>query len=139
MKEVTSVLEFANAAAIERINYELVKVIENIQNPNTDEKPRKLTVELCLTPVNNRTTVNIKTTVKKQLRPTNAVHSQMAMALIDNSYQLVESGCGYIDGQADIFGEVHETHMVYTDGKVYKCLSDTVYSPEEYAQAWDSQ
>lgn len=47
MKEVTSVLEFANAAAIERINYELVKVIENIQNPNTDEKPRKLTVELC--------------------------------------------------------------------------------------------
>lgn len=60
MKEVTSVLEFANAAAIERINYELAKVIENIQNPNTDEKPRKLTVELCLTPVNNRTTVNIK-------------------------------------------------------------------------------
>ena len=106
MKEVTSVLEFANAAAIERINYELVKVIENIQNPNTDEKPRKLTVELCLT------TVNIKTTVKKQLRPTNAVHSQMAMALIDNSYQLVESGAGYIDGQADIFGEVHETHIV---------------------------
>lgn len=87
MKEVTSVLEFANAAAIERINYELVKVIENIQNPNTDEKPRKLTVELCLTPVNNRTTVNIKTTVKKQLRPTNAVHSQMAMlnAVIDES------------------------------------------------------
>lgn len=112
MKEVTSVLEFANAAAIERINYELVKVIENIQNPNTDEKPRKLTVELCLTPVNNRTTVNIKTTVKKQLRPTNAVHSQMAMALIDNSYQLVESSCGYIDGQADIFGDVHETHIV---------------------------
>lgn len=30
-------------------------------------------------------------------------------------------------------------YMVYTDGKVYKCLSDTVYSPEEYAQAWDSQ
>lgn len=39
MKEVTSVLEFANAAAIERINYELVKVIENIQNPNTDDAP----------------------------------------------------------------------------------------------------
>ena len=26
--------------------------------------------------------------------------------------------------------------MVYTDGKVYKCLSDTVYSPEEAAGAW---
>lgn len=39
MKQVTSVLDFANAAAIERINYELIKVIENLQNPNTDENP----------------------------------------------------------------------------------------------------
>ena len=112
MKEVASVLEFANAAAVERINYELTKVMENIRNPNTDEKPRKLVVEMSITPVNNRTTVNIKTTVKKTLRPTNAVHAQMAMAVIDNTYQLVESGGGYIDGQADIFGEVHETNIV---------------------------
>lgn len=28
-------------------------------------------------------------------------------------------------------------YMVYTDGKVYRCLSDTAYSPEEYAQAWE--
>ena len=27
-------------------------------------------------------------------------------------------------------------YMIWTDGKRYKCLSDTVYSPEEYAQAW---
>ena len=30
-------------------------------------------------------------------------------------------------------------YMIYTDGSVYKCLSDTVYSPEEYAQAWEVQ
>lgn len=30
-------------------------------------------------------------------------------------------------------------YMIYTDGKKYKCLSDTVYSPEEYAQAWEVQ
>lgn len=29
-------------------------------------------------------------------------------------------------------------YMVYTDGKTYKCLADTVYSPEEYAQAWEA-
>jgi hypothetical protein len=29
--------------------------------------------------------------------------------------------------------------MVYTDGKVYKCLSDTAYSPEEYALSWEIQ
>ena len=28
-------------------------------------------------------------------------------------------------------------YMVYTDGKVYRCLSDTPYSPEEYAAAWE--
>ena len=29
-------------------------------------------------------------------------------------------------------------YMVYTDGKTYKCLSDTVYSPQEYAKAWEA-
>lgn len=29
-------------------------------------------------------------------------------------------------------------YMVWTDGKVYKCLSDTVYTPVEYAQAWEA-
>lgn len=27
-------------------------------------------------------------------------------------------------------------YMLFTDGKIYQCKSDTVYSPEEYAQAW---
>lgn len=28
-------------------------------------------------------------------------------------------------------------HMVFTDGKTYKCLRNTVYSPEEYAADWE--
>lgn len=28
-------------------------------------------------------------------------------------------------------------YMIFTDDKVYKCKSDTVYSPEEYAAAWE--
>lgn len=35
MKQVNSVLDFANGAMTERINYELTKVMENIKNPNT--------------------------------------------------------------------------------------------------------
>lgn len=27
-------------------------------------------------------------------------------------------------------------YMIWTDGRTYKCLSDTVYSPAEYPQAW---
>ena len=30
-------------------------------------------------------------------------------------------------------------YMIYTDGKTYRCLSDTNFSPEEYAQAWEVQ
>lgn len=30
-------------------------------------------------------------------------------------------------------------YMVYTDGVTYKCLSDTTYSPTDYAQAWEAQ
>ena len=30
-------------------------------------------------------------------------------------------------------------YMVYTDGITYRCLSDTAYSPEDYAQAWEAQ
>lgn len=28
-------------------------------------------------------------------------------------------------------------YMIWTDGAVYKCLSDTVYSPADYAAAWE--
>ena len=43
--------------------------------------------------------------------------------------------CKPLFGTTDMYhsGE----YMIYTDGKVYKCLSDTVYSPDEYAQAWE--
>lgn len=30
-------------------------------------------------------------------------------------------------------------YMTYTDGAIYKCLSDTAYSPSDYAQAWEVQ
>lgn len=29
-------------------------------------------------------------------------------------------------------------YMVFTDGQTYKCLSDTNYSPTDYAQAWEA-
>lgn len=30
-------------------------------------------------------------------------------------------------------------YMTFTDTKIYKCLSDTNYSPSDYAQAWEVQ
>ena len=112
MKQLDSILEFTNKAAVERINYELAKVVENILNPNTDEKPRKLVLEMTLTPINGRKMISTKTAVKKVLRPTNAVHSQIAIGLVGNAYQLMENGTGLIDGQIDIFGNKFEAGIV---------------------------
>ena len=30
-----------------------------------------------------------------------------------------------------------DEYMIYADNLIYRCIADTVYSPEEYAQAWE--
>lgn len=107
MKEVKSLLDFADGASIERINYEMQKILENVTNPNTDEKPRKLVIEITITPQNNRKTVSLKTVVKKTLRPTSAVQTQMVFQKVDGELKSYEV-TGIPDGQTDLFGEVHE-------------------------------
>ena len=39
-------------------------------------------------------------------------------------------------GTTDMY--LKNEYMIYTDGDIYKCVSDTVYSPEEYAAAWEN-
>ena len=56
-------------------------------------------------------------------------------------YHGTDSGCAYPwkapTGAHDMY-KVGE-YMTFTDAKIYKCLSDTNYSPAEYAQAWEVQ
>ena len=40
-----------------------------------------------------------------------------------------------VQGAHDMYRAVE--YMIYTDGLTYKCLSDTNFSPEEYAAAWE--
>lgn len=42
-----------------------------------------------------------------------------------------------VQGAHDIYraGE----YMVWTDGGIYRCVSDTNFSPDEYAQAWEKE
>ncbi len=111
MEKVNSVLDFAGGAMLERLNYELVKVMENIKNLNTDDKPRKIKIELSFTPVNDRNSVTIKSVVKKELRPTSSVQTQMAIQTIDNKIGCYEM-TGIPDGQVNIFGDVQQTKFI---------------------------
>lgn len=106
MEQVNSILDFADGSLIERINYEMKKILENVVHPNTDDKPRKLTIEVSVTPQNDRRTVSIKTVVKKTLRPTSAVQTQMVFQSLGGELKAYEI-TGIPDGQADLFGEIH--------------------------------
>lgn len=66
--------EFAGGALLERVNMELGKVLENIQDPNTDAtKKRKVTITLDIEPNERRELANIVTTVKSSFAPLTAV------------------------------------------------------------------
>ncbi len=111
MKKVESIIDFGGGEIIDRINFELSKVISNINNVHTDEKPRKITVEISLTPENDRKSIKINTVVKSKISPIKAVTTAMVVQQ-DESKLVAFEADGLGDGQVDIFGEVHEVKYI---------------------------
>lgn len=80
-----SILEMARGALMERADYELQKVIENIMDPNTPAtKRRKLTVTLDFVPDDSRTMVKIATSVKSTLAVTTPISSVFSVQADEN-------------------------------------------------------
>ena len=76
-----SILEMSSGAILERVDYEMGKVIENILDPNT--KPtgkRKVVVTLELVPDAARRTINVATTSKSVLVATEPVLTSLHIA-----------------------------------------------------------
>ena len=111
MQEVKSVLDFGGGAIFERINRELKEVIDNIRSTDTDDKARTLTIKMSIKPLNNRTQLAIQTTVNKSLRPTQPVDTQVFMQEVAGRIQAFEND-GLMDGQKNIFGEIHQTKYI---------------------------
>lgn len=90
-----SILEMAHGAIMERADYEMKRVLDNILDPNTKAaKKRTLTVTLELMPDDERQQIQVKATSKSKLEPTNAVSTAL-----------------YITGDGDT-GEVSAVEMV---------------------------
>lgn len=73
-----SILEMSRGAILERVDYEMGKVIDNILDPNT--KPigkRKITVALELIPSADRKTITVQTTAKSTLVPTDPITTSL--------------------------------------------------------------
>lgn len=76
--EKKSILEMSMGAILERVDYEMGKVIDHILDPNT--KPtgkRKITVGLELIPSADRKTITVQTTAKSTLVPTDPITTSL--------------------------------------------------------------
>ena len=70
----TSILEMSRGAIMERVDYEMGKVIDNILDPNTAAaKKRKLTLTLELMPDDDRRQIAVATTARSVLVPTTPI------------------------------------------------------------------
>ena len=73
-----SILEMSMGAILERVDYEMARVLDNILDPNT--KPtgkRKITISLELVPSADRRTITVLTTAKATLVPTDPVTTSL--------------------------------------------------------------
>jgi hypothetical protein len=92
----------------ERIDYEMARVIENINDPNTDpKKKRQIKVTIELTPLNERESVNIDFAVVPVLCPTGKISGQLAIVSAGQNAGVYEVTAN-IPGQIDINGDEQE-------------------------------
>ena len=73
-----SILEMSMGAILERVDYEMGRVLDNIIDPNTKATAkRKITVNLELIPSSDRKTITVQSTAKSTLVPTEPITTSL--------------------------------------------------------------
>lgn len=106
-----SILEMSRGAIMERVDYEMGKVIDNILDPNTAAaKKRKLTITLELLPDDERQQIVVATTAKSTLVPTTPIITSLYVTAnpADGQMAVVEM-VPQIPGQLGMSGEEQES------------------------------
>ena len=76
-----SIMEMARGAFMERADYEMARVVDNILDVNTNATAkRKVTITLEFVPDDGRQNVGVSATVKSTLAPTNPVKTSLFIA-----------------------------------------------------------
>ena len=100
----TTFLELGRGAMLERFDYELDRIVDNILDPNTPAtKPRKITLTITLTPDAERQQIAHSVVVKSTLQATNPISGATAIVKRGDQMSLVEL-VPQIPGQTDIHG-----------------------------------
>ena len=109
-----SILEMSMGAILERVDYEMGKVLDNILDPNT--KPtgkRKITVGLELIPAADRKTITVLTTAKSTLVPTEPITTSLFITSTPGTGEmLVAEMVPQVPGQMDLGGGIQEQPKV---------------------------
>lgn len=102
------ILEMARGALMERADYELTRIVENIMDINTPAtKPRKLTVTIDLRPDETRQMVVISATAKSTLAATTPIQSTFWMESDENGLPVMREALAESPDQT-ILPEVEE-------------------------------
>lgn len=107
MNECTqkSILQMARGAIMERTDYEMARILENILDANTaPTAKRKLTLTLELKPDDGRQTISVSVTAKSTLAPTHPVVTSLYVADGENVLEMVPQ----VPGQYGLDGLVQE-------------------------------
>ncbi|MEK4715361.1 replication terminator protein [Sporosarcina sp. FSL K6-5500] len=128
MKNIVDLNSFANGALAEKVNIELLKVLENIADPNTDpKKSRKVTVNITLKSNENRSLADVQIEAKCTIAPAKAIETAMIIDFgTDGKVTGAELKSGapgqmYVDGNGEILddrGEKPEEESSKSSDKV---------------------
>ncbi len=107
------ILGIQNGQLVKNIDYELEKIINNINDINTDDKPRELILKIKIKPINDKKQIIIEGTPVAKLRPLNTVQSTLFniremdkdTGVITNKLQEITN---VAVGQLNIDGEIQE-------------------------------
>ncbi|SMC38194.1 hypothetical protein [Papillibacter cinnamivorans] len=103
------ILEMARGGFLERADYEMTKIIDNILDPNTRaDKKRTLTITLDLIPDADRQTIRVNTVVKSKLEPTNPVATSLYISGGVGGDMVVSELVPQVPGQTSFSGDVQE-------------------------------
>ena len=104
-----SILQMARGAFIERVDYEMNKVIDNILDPNTKATAkRKITLTIELAPDDERQTIGVSVTAKSTLAPTNPVATSLYVTNDNNGELVVAEMVPQVPGQTAMDGTEQE-------------------------------
>lgn len=112
-QQENSILEMAKGAFLERADYEMVKIMDNIQDPNTKATgKRTMTITLEFVPDEERERIGVKMVVKSKLEPTNAISTGLFLTSDEYGKPAAVEMVPQIPGQQSLSGTEQESPKV---------------------------